>query len=148
MKKIYLILLTLIFTYSFNLGDSIGFIDMQKITQGYKEVIKFDEELNKKAKKLEDLYVKSQEKIEKARKNGENEEELKKLIIKESEKLEPQKEELLNLKAAFTNRLIGEITTTSKLIAKDYGVDIVIDKSAIIYGGFDLTEFVLNKLNE
>ena len=44
--------------------------------------------------------------------------------------------------------MLGEITSVSKVVAKNYGIDVVFNKQAIISGGFDLTEFVINKLNE
>ena len=42
----------------------------------------------------------------------------------------------------------ADILKSSRKVAKEYGVDIVIDKQAILTGGFDLTDFVIEDLND
>ncbi|MEK9657505.1 MAG: OmpH family outer membrane protein [bacterium] len=149
MKKKLLITL-FIYTLCFGniFAESIGYINMEVILREYKEVTKFQESLKKKAQAYQKNFEEKQKKLEKAKNKGKSDEEIQKLISKIEEELYPQKQEIITLEAAFKNRLIGEVTSTAKIIAKNYGVDVVLDKNAVLSGGFDLTQFTLNKLNE
>eukprot|EP01047_Picozoa_sp_COSAG01_P000158 COSAG01_NODE_2_length_63927_cov_1357.611941_43_plen_150_part_00 len=149
MKKLLLTFLcaTCLFCASTQ-AENIGYIDTQRIMQEYKEVKKFQDSIKKKLETYKKKYTESEEKIKKAKEKKKSDEHIEKLIAKIESELLPQKQEILQLESAFENRMIGEISSVSKIIAKDYGIDIVLNKNAILTGGFDLTEFVLTKLNE
>jgi len=52
------------------------------------------------------------------------------------------------LNEKLTTKLQADILSATKEVAKKVGIDIVFDKQVIITGGVDLTEMVINKLNE
>jgi outer membrane protein len=127
---------------------NIGFIDVQKVFNGYKETSKAQEELSKKEKDFKTKFEESQKKIEDAKKDGKKEAEVEKLTKELEEKLAPQRKELLSLNEALTGKLQGDIVSSVTAVAKDVGIDIVVDKQVIITGGVDITELVLSKLNK
>ena len=43
--------------------------------------------------------------------------------------------------------MISDIRNTSKEVAKEFGIDVVVDKQVLFYGGFNLTDYVIDKLN-
>ena len=45
-------------------------------------------------------------------------------------------------------KLKQEILSASNQVAKEYGIDVVLDKQVVYYGGFDLSDFVIEKLNQ
>ncbi len=51
----------------------------------------------------------------------------------------------------YNNQLMaqikGKITKATKKVSKQYGIDVVVDKQALLVGGFDLTGFVIDELN-
>lgn len=129
-------------------ADSIGYLDIQKVLLGYKKSIELQEDIAKKREKLEKEFEKRQKKLEKAKDKNKSEEELRELITKLEAELEPKQKELIEMNRNAMGQLRAEILEASKLVAKSYGIDVVVDKQAVLYGGFDLTDFVLEKLNK
>lgn len=129
-------------------ADNIGYIDMQKIFLGFDEAKKAQEDFKKKQDEYQKIFEDKQKEIEKAKTEKKTDEEIQKLISKFEKELEPQKDTLLKLNQELTLKLKDKILTASKKAAEEYGIDIVLDKQVIITGGFDLTEFVLKKLNK
>ena len=147
MKKILLI--SLLFISQFTIfADSIGYIDTQRIMSEYKAVKQFEVTLEKQQEKYMKKVEESEKKIKKAQDKKKNEKELEKLVQAAQAELYPLQQEILQSKTAMENQIIGKISAVSKIVAKEHDIDVVINKSALLSGGFDLTEFVLNKLNE
>ena len=109
---------------------------------------KFQKNIEKKAEAYEKKLTENQEKIRKAEEAGESKKKLEKLITEIQEKMMPEKQELINLQSAFENELLGEVKIATKQTAKEMGIETVVNKTVILYGGTDLTSFVLHKLNE
>ena len=64
------------------------------------------------------------------------------------EELQPKQEELMKLNNQLMTSIRSDIVNATKKVAKEYGVDIVLDKQALLSGGFDLTDFVIEDLND
>lgn len=151
MKKylgVFVILATLLFGIGLAYADNIGFVDMQKIFLNYDEAKKAQDDFKKKQDEYQKFYDEKQKEVEKAKTDKKSEEDIKKLITKSEEELEPKKEELLKLNQELTNKLKTKILSASEKVAKEYGIDVVFDRQVILTGGFDLTDFVVKKLNQ
>jgi len=74
--------------------------------------------------------------------------EIDKLKQEMKDKLTPKEEELKRMNETETLKIKTDIINTTKAVAKDLGVDIVLDKKAIIVGGIDMTDAVIKKLNK
>jgi len=145
-KLISAIILTL-FLVTPTFADNIGYVDMQKIFLNYTETKKAQTRFQEKQKELQKEYESRQKKVIEARKNKADEKEIGRLIEDMEKELQPKQQELIRLNNELTANLRVQIISASKRVAKEYGIDIIIDKQAVLYGGFDLTDFVLDKLN-
>lgn len=151
MKKLFSIALTFSIVLGLSvttIADSIGFLDMARVMQSYTEAVTVQETLQAEQLDLQKKLQEKQAEINTAREEGKDEEELKKLFQKFEEELAPEREKFLRKGAESRRRLLAKVIETSKVVAKEYGIDIVVDRSAIYVGGFDLTEFVIDHLNK
>lgn len=130
------------------LADSIGYVDMQRVFVAFSETKKAEENFAKKQEKLKKEFEKRQKKVEKAQEKGKAEKEIRELIEELEEELKPQQEELRQLHGQLMAELKQKILTAVRASAGEYGIDIVVDKQAVYHGGFDLTDFVIERLNK
>ena len=129
-------------------ANEIGFIDTNKILQKASFVKSFQENFAEKEKDFNKLLKKKTEKIEAAIAKGKPEDKIREMVQKRDEELEPKKNELMEYEYTFQKNFMLNITVASKKVAEDYGVDVVLAKNAVFYGGFDLTDLVLERLNK
>lgn len=129
-------------------ASNIGSIDVQKVFKGYKDTIKAQEQIDAKQTEFKKEFEKSQEKLQKAQKDGKEMEEIDKMRKELEEKLEPKRKEILRLNEDLTTRLQQKILVAVETVSKKMGVDIVFDKQVIITGGVDLTDMVIRELNK
>jgi len=134
---------------AFALGtSSMGYIDVQKVFKEYKETSKAQEQVAKQEEEFKKEFDDSQKQLSDAEKKNMKREELDKLRKELEDKLSPKRQSLIDLNEKLTAKLQSEILSATKDVAKKVGIDIVFDKQVIITGGLDLTEMVINKLNE
>ena len=129
-------------------ADSIGYIDLQKVLMNYTEAKKAEEDFRKQQDAYQKQFDQKQAEIEKAKTDKKSDKEIKELITKFEQELEPKKQELIKLNQELTNKLKGKIFEAAGLVAKEYGLDIILDRQVVLIGGFDITDFVLKKLNK
>jgi Skp family chaperone for outer membrane proteins len=169
-------LLFLIFLLCFLLGlgirapkaaliAKIGYIDIQKVFQGYEKTGDREASLKKSQDEQQRNLEKLREEIEKLKDELKEQEliltesakeerraeidrkagELDNLVRDITEKLEKQREE-------YTDEIVKDIYAMTKSIAEREGYRLVFHKEALIYATpepeFDLTEKVLSQLNE
>lgn len=149
MKILNSILLSIFILLSSSITASeIGFIDTDLIFQKAKFVQTFRENFTEKEKDFNELLQKKSKKIEEAIAKGKPENEIRDLVKKRDEELEPKKKELMQYEISFRQNFLLNVTTTAKKIAQEYKIDVVLDKQVIYHGGYDLTDLVLNQLNK
>ncbi len=148
MKYLNSILITIVLMCSTNFASEIGFIDTDIIFQKAKFVQTFKENFSEKEKDFNELLQKKSKKIEEAIAKGKPEEEIRELVKKRDDELEPKKKELMQYEISFRQTFLLNVTTTAKKVAEEYKVDVVLDKQVIYHGGYDLTDLVLNQLNK
>ena len=142
------ILIILSFTISMAMAETIGYIDVQKVFSSYKATKTAQTKIAKKEAAYKKEFDKYQKIIEDARKAKKPQKEIDALIKKYEKKLQPMKKELVQLNNILTTKLQNDIVSTVKVVAKELGVDLVLDKQALIVGGMDLSGMVINKLNK
>lgn len=130
------------------LADTIGSIDMEAIFTRADMVKNFQKNMEKEKEKYQEFFEKKQEKLEKAKKKGKSDEEIQELIVELEEEILPRRQELAQLEAGFQQNLLKSIQRVSEEVAKELGIDVVVDNRVIFYGGFDMTGLVLDKLNQ
>ena len=62
--------------------------------------------------------------------------------------MRPKQEMLIQYEGMKQQGLLKEIISNVQDVRKEYGIDIVLDKQVVYDGGFDLTYFLLEKLNK
>ena len=147
MKKALLMLITTLLLSSSLIASEIGFIDTGLIFQKAKFVTTFQENFSEKEKDFNELLQKKSKKIEEAIAKGKPDEEIRKMVQKRDEELEPKKQELMQYEMSFQQTFLLNISTTAKKVAEEYDISVVLDKQVIYHGGFDLTNIVLERLN-
>ena len=134
---------------AFALGAmSVGFIDVQKVFKEFKETAKAQEQVSKQEEDFKKEFDDSQKKLSEAEKKSMKKDELDKLRKELEDKLMPKRQNLIELNEKLTAKLQADILSATKDVAKKVGIDIILDKQVVITGGLDLTEMVINKLNE
>jgi len=150
-KYLVVLLVAAAFLMSFTVNsfaESIGFIEVAKVFKEYKETAKAEEQLKSQKDEYEKKFKDAQENLDKAEKDKKSVDEVEKMRKELESDLEPKRQALLKLNEELTTRLQGDILASVKKVAKKVGIDIVLDKQAIINGGVDLTEMVINDLNK
>ncbi len=148
MKQFKFAVLGLLLLTSFTFGNEIGVIDTEVIFQKAQFVKTFKENFSEKEKEFNELVKKKSKKIEEAIEKGTKEEKIREMVQKRDNELEPLKKELMNYEISFRQTFLLNISGTAKKIAEEMGIDIVVDKQVIYYGGFDLTDLILARLNK
>ncbi|MEK9727910.1 MAG: OmpH family outer membrane protein [Candidatus Margulisiibacteriota bacterium] len=148
MKKLALLLfIFMIATTGVVHAENIGTVDLQKVFISYNETEKARKDFEKKQSELRKELEKKQKTLEKAQKNNKKPEDIQKLVEEIQEELQPKQEELIKLNNELMASIRADILKSARKVAKEYGIDIVIDKQAVLSGGFDLTDFVIEDLN-
>jgi len=129
-------------------AESIGYIEVQKVFKEYKATSKAQEQVAKEEEDFKKDFDDSQKKLSEAEKNNMKKDELEKLRKDLEDQLMPKRQSLIALNEKLTASLQADILAATKEVAKKVGIDIVFDKQVVITGGVDLTEMVINKLNE
>ena len=129
-------------------ADTIGYVDMESIFANAKMVKHFQENMKEKQADYQEFFEKKQKKLEKAKTKGKSDEEMKELITELENEILPKRQELSQLEAGFQQNLLLSIKRTSKEIASELGVDVVVDNRVVFYGGLDMTDLVLDQLNQ
>ena len=129
-------------------ATSIGYIDVQKVFKEYKATSTAQEQVSKEEEAFKKEFDDSQKQLSDAEKNNMKKDELEKLRKDLEDKLLPKRQSLIALNEKLTTELQAKILAATKDVAEKVGIDDVFDKQVVITGGVDLTEMVINKLNE
>lgn len=149
MKKLLLILALLLISVSGPISaETIGYIDMEVILRNYKDAKAFGEEIEKLKEKYQETLEARQEEIQKAKDKGKKEATIEEMITALENELTPRRNEIVQKEMEFQRNLLGKVTSAAKAEAKKFGVDVILDKRVVLDGGTDLTEFVVDRLNQ
>jgi outer membrane protein len=147
--KILFVILGLALINSSSLfADNIGYVEMDRLFKDSKIVKNYEDNIASKQEKYQELVEKNTAKIEKAKEKEKSQEEIQELITEIEEEMQPFQQEIMQIQAGFQQQLLFEINRAAKEAAEEYAIDVVLDKQFILYGGFNLTDKVLEKLNK
>jgi outer membrane protein len=132
---------------SLALSATVGFIDVEQVFKGYSKTKTAQEEINNKMKDYRKAQTKYQQELEDARIDGKTEKDLDKIREKMQKELDPKEAEIKMLNEEQMVKIRKDIVTAVESVAKEVGIDVVVDKQVVIAGGLDLTEQVVKRLN-
>jgi len=163
MKKIMVVVMTALFL-SVTAGAfamNVGYVDIEKVFNQYSGTKKAKEklqgELEKEQKKIEekkaeilklkDDLEKKASVLEKSKVDAKKMELQTKLEKLQSDAMEIQ-QKLLGQEKEMTANIIEEIRVIVKKIAEEKKYEMVFEKNLLLYGGDDITPFVVKRMNE
>lgn len=126
---------------------SLGFVDAQKVFQSYKAAQEAQSRFRHEAQAYQDELADDQRKLEEARRANKSPEEISKMQKKFEEDLKPKKTRVEGLDRELSGKIKKQIEVVIAEVAKAKGVPTVVDKQVVLYGGIDLTDEVVRKLN-
>jgi len=129
-------------------ADNIGFVDLEKVFSRYKEAVKLQQDIQKRREGYQKLFEAKNKKLDEIKKKSKKEDDIQKFIEKTESELKPKQEELIKYEAEANRKMAAKIFEVSETVAKEFGIDVVLDKRAILAGGFDLTDSVITRLNK
>jgi outer membrane protein len=151
MKKISVIIISLL-TAGIMIGSvnaaSFGYIDVPKVFSTYEKTKKAQEQIRKKEQNLQDEIATKQKQVEKAKNKGMSDEDLKDLVKKLEKELDPKRADITDSKQKIMLEIQDDIVKAAEATAKKMGIEIVLDKKALITGGIDITDKVIELLNK
>ena len=115
------------------LKEKIGYVDMQKLFQNHPQKKSSEEKLEGDAKKFKKELETKGKTMDK--------EERQELLKKYQEELNSQEQELIN-------QVLADINEKIRKVADRREISIILDKSAVIYGGHNLTSEVLTEIKK
>ncbi len=148
MKKILILITGLLLLSMPAFADNVGYLDMDRILSRYKDAQKIQEQIQKKREEYLKLVDEKQKKIEEARSKNKKDSEIQDLIKKFKTELQPKEEEMAKHEGEQQRSLLSKILDAADKVKGQYGIDVVVDKRVVYLGGFDLSDFVLEKLNK
>lgn len=129
-------------------AGALGYVDTQKVFQGYKEAQTAQSKFRREAQAYQEDLADAQKKLEEARKAGKSPDEINKMQKKFEDELKPKKTRVEALDRDLSGKIKKQIEQVIAQVAKAKGVPTVVDKQVILYGGTDLTDDVLSRLNK
>lgn len=127
---------------------AIGRVDMKAIFLKADAVKTFEKDITKKREDYQELFEKRQDSIEKMKKRKKKESEIKVAVEKYENELRSKQDDLAQLEAIFQRELMDKVKVISEKLASKYGLDTVLVDQVVLYGGFDLTHFLIEELNK
>jgi outer membrane protein len=127
---------------------SLGYIDGQKVFSSYEKSKKAQEQFNKQERIFQDEIAKKQKQIEKEKNNNMSDGDLRKLAEKFDKELEAKRTDLMEAQKKMTSEIWDDIVKATEVTAKKMGIETVLNRQAIITGGTDVTDKVIEQLNK
>lgn len=125
---------------------TIGYVDTGKILMQYKGATSARSQMQHQLQQYQSEFAKRQKKIAEAQKAGKSPAEIQKMTEQYERELAPYKSRAQNLEQSLSADIKTKVEAKISAIAKRRGVDVVVDKAAVLYGGVDLTGDVLSAL--
>ena len=147
MKKLACLIFTVsLITSAF--AATVGFIDVEQVFKSYSKTKVAQEEINNKMKDYKKLVSQYQQKLEDAKIDGKTDKDIEKIKADMQKELDPKETEIKMLNEEKMAKIRKEIVSAVDSVAKEIGIDVVVDKQVVITGGNDLTEMTIEKLNK
>ena len=147
-KNFLIGLFVLLMSFSVSASEIIGKVDMQILFKDLKQIAKFKSNIEEKQADYQKLLEKKEQEMAEAREKNKSPEQLQSLMTKAEEELLPKQQEMMELQMAFEKNLKFEIDSMSKKIAEEYGLELVVNKEVIFFGGMDITSILIERINE
>ena len=127
---------------------TIGYIDVEKVFSNYEKTKKTQEDVRRKGQIIQDEIINKQKELEKEKSKGMPEAGLRNLVDKFEKEIGPKKTAIEEYQKKMKQEIYNDIKKATETTAKKMGLEIVLDKTALITGGTDITDEVISLLNK
>lgn len=145
MKKLAVVFVLMLGITVASMAAGLGYVDVQKVFTNYKEAKKMQEDFAARETKFKEKVTKKQQELEAVKDNAKK---LKELKAKIQDELEGEQEQLIELNQKLTQDLKDKIIEAVKKVSREYALDYVVDRQVILYGGVDISDWVIESLNK
>ncbi len=128
-------------------ADSIGVVDLERVFSRYRDAVKLQQDIQKRREAYQKVFEEKNAKLEDVKKKAKKAEDVQSFIQKTEAELKPKQEELMKFEAESNRKMAAKIYSVADEVAKEFSIDVVVDKRAVLSGGFDLTDSVVARLN-
>ncbi|AWB09446.1 periplasmic chaperone for outer membrane proteins Skp [Thermodesulfobium acidiphilum] len=128
----------------------IAYIDLVRVEAGVNELKPLIDQKNQVEIQFEQLRNQKQQEFAQAQASGESQEQLKKLYDQINQELAAKEKEVEAARAAIDAKLqtvLPKIKNAIDSVAKQVGASIVLDNAIVWWGGVDITDQVIAKVN-
>ncbi|HEM55280.1 MAG TPA: hypothetical protein ENO30_00810 [Thermodesulfobium narugense] len=128
----------------------IAYIDLVRVEAGVNELKPLIDQKNQVEIQFEQLRNQKQQEFAQAQASGESQEQLKKLYDQINQELAAKEKEVEAARAAIDAKLqtvLPKIKNAIDSVAKQVGASIVLDSAIVWWGGVDITDQVIAKVN-
>lgn len=125
---------------------TIGYVDTAKVLLTYSGAKNAQGQMAKELEVYQKAFVERQKKIAEAQKAGKTPAEIQKMTTEFEKELAPLKTRAMSLEQRLSADVKTKIEGKIHAIAKARKLDYVLDKAAMLYGGVDITNDVINSL--
>ena len=145
MKKVLIVFVLMLGLTVASLAAGMGYVDVQKVFVNYKEAKKMQEDFAVRETKFKEKVTKKQAELEAVKNDAKK---LRDLKGKIQDELEAEQEQLIELNQKLTQQLKDKIVEAVKKVSREYALDYVVDRQVVLYGGIDITDWVIESLNK
>jgi outer membrane protein len=128
-------------------ASTLAKVDTKRLFEQYKEAQSSQSEFKRKAEAYQREFMEKNRQLQEAQKAGKDKAELEKLTRKFEAELKPKKDAVEALDRELSARLKKVIERAIQDVARSKGFAVVVDKQVVLFGGDDITDDVLKKLN-
>jgi outer membrane protein len=128
-------------------AGSVAYVETQRIFREYDEAQKAQSNFRNKAEAYQRELAEDQQKLEEAKKAGKSAKDLREMQKQFEENLKPKKLEVESLDRQLSSRIKKQIMDAIEQVAKSKGYTLVLDKATVLFGGVDISDEVIKRLN-
>lgn len=129
-------------------AGNLGYVETQRVFQQYKAAQQAQSRFRHEAQSYQEELAADQRKLEEARKAGKSADEINRMQRRFEEELKPKKTRVEGLDRELSGKIKHQIENVIGEVAKSKGIATVLDKQVVLYGGIDLTDDVVRRLNK
>ncbi|MBM3275913.1 MAG: OmpH family outer membrane protein [Candidatus Sericytochromatia bacterium] len=129
-------------------ANPLGKVDTKRLFEQYREAQLSQSEFKKKAESYQRKFMNRNQELQDAQREGKTKAEIEKMTKRYEAELRPEKEAVEKLDKELSAKLKRQIETAIQDVAKAKGYSVVVDKQVVLFGGEDITDEVLKKLNK
>ncbi|MBM3268787.1 MAG: OmpH family outer membrane protein [Candidatus Sericytochromatia bacterium] len=129
-------------------ASSLAMVDTKRLFEQFKGAQSSQGEFKRKAEAYQKEFLEKNRQLQEMQREGKSKAEIDKMTKKFEAELKPKKDAVERLDKEMSGRLKKQIEAAISDVAKTKGFAVVVDKQIVLFGGEDITDDVLDKLNK